>query len=495
MMRWVRPDEIKTHADLALFPIGDHELGIIAESMRAEGFDAAQPIVVWSETGYVVDGHTRLAAAKRAPLDSVAIYEQSFDGWDEALEYAIARQRDRRNLSREQFRSYVAHVVRASDHLKQRGGDHTSDRAKASIDAFAGKSANGLAEKIGVSQPTVERVRAVLQDGDEETKERMMTGELSPNAAYQQVRQAERMRVDSAPLPPSIPASNDSAATKPRPSFSIAQWTEMSGNERFNAISAGIKTDSALNKQETDNIEWAKWSWNPITGCLHDCPYCYARDIANRFYTQKFAPTFLPWRLGAPSQQRVPAQAETELGYRNIFTCSMADLFGKWVPAEWIEAVLDVVRQNSQWNFLFLTKFPNRLAEFEYPDNAWLGTSVDCQARVKNAERSFAKVRGGVKWLSIEPMLENIRFTSLDMFNWVVIGGASASTQTPAWIPPRRWVLDLESQAREADCMIYEKTNLGIQGPSRFREYPGWQREAQTLPDALAYLPSIEQGK
>jgi protein gp37 len=287
------------------------------------------------------------------------------------------------------------------------------------------------------------------------------------------------------------PREGDPPEPEPRHSFSIAEWMALGRAWRAEMIAIGSEGKAWLNEQKSDNIEWAQWSWNPVTGCLHNCPYCYARDIANRFYTQKFTPTFLPSRLGAPSHQRVPQQAEHELGYRNIFTCSMADLFGKWVPSEWIEAVLDVARDCPQWNFLFLTKFPNRLAEFTYPENAWLGTSVDCQARVKNAEQSFAKVQGGVKWLSIEPLLEPLHFTSLEMFDWVVIGGASASTQTPAWIPPRRWVLDLECQARDAGCMIYEKTNMGIEGPSRLREYPGWERQEAKLPAALTYIPSI----
>jgi len=284
-----------------------------------------------------------------------------------------------------------------------------------------------------------------------------------------------------------IPEVPPRSFTPKATSYSIKTWTNLPQSDRANIITAGRNGNAGLNRQDTDSIEWARWSWNPVTGCLHNCPYCYARDIANRFYPQGFTPTFYPERLGAPSHQRVPQEAEHELGYRNIFTCSMADLFGKWVPAEWIEAVLHVARDNPQWNFLFLTKFPNRLAEFTYPNNAWLGTSVDCQARVKNAEQSFARVKGGVKWLSVEPMLEPLHFTSLDMFNWVVIGGASSSNQTPAWSPPRQWVDDFEADARTAGCMIYEKTNL----QSRLREYPGWQRPEQELPEALRYLPSI----
>ena len=87
----------------------------------------------------------------------------------------------------------------------------------------------------------------------------------------------------------------------------------------------------------------------------------------------------------------------------------MADLFGRWVPGEWIERILATVAANPQWNFLFLTKFPKRMSEFVIPPNAWMGTTVDLQARVANAEKVFEKVKASVRWLSIEPMLEPLR--------------------------------------------------------------------------------------
>lgn len=96
-------------------------------------------------------------------------------------------------------------------------------------------------------------------------------------------------------------------------------------------------------------IDWCDMTWNPITGCLNDCEYCYARRIANRFggdftmaregkfltlhqkpdnpYPDKFSPTFHRYRLNEP-QRKAKSQ--------NIFVCSMADLFGEWVPDEWI---------------------------------------------------------------------------------------------------------------------------------------------------------------
>src|SRR5262249_55239339 len=140
-------------------------------------------------------------------------------------------------------------------------------------------------------------------------------------------------------------------------------------------------------------------------------------------------PTFRPSMLLAPRHMRVPPEAETDTRFKNVFTCSMADLFGRWVPAEWIEAGLRGIRGGPDWNFLCLTKFPKRMAEFDIPPNAWMGTTVDLQARVSNAEAAFEKVKSGVKWLSIEPFIEPLKFNHLDRFDWIVIGGASASTK------------------------------------------------------------------
>jgi protein gp37 len=163
----------------------------------------------------------------------------------------------------------------------------------------------------------------------------------------------------------------------------------------------------------------------------------------------------------------------------------MADLFGNWVPAQWIETVLDIARQADQWNFLMLTKFPQRMAEFEFPANVWCGTTVDCQARVANAERALRRISAPVKWLSLEPLIEKIEI-DFSLAQWVVIGGASASTQTPEWKPPRRWVIDLTNRAMDAGCKVYHKTNLN---DKRLREYPGFEDSEPTLaPSPFHYL-------
>lgn len=259
-----------------------------------------------------------------------------------------------------------------------------------------------------------------------------------------------------------------------RANVSLEAWKELDEPTKALLLDTSLATGSAsFNEQKTDAIEWAQWSWNPVTGCEHICPYCYAREIAQgprmeKLYPHGFRPAFRPNSLVAPSKVKVPDGAEADTRFRNVFTCSMSDLFGKWVPREWIGAVLQSVRENPQWNFLFLTKFPQRFSEFDIPANAWMGTTVDLQARVKNAEKAFSKLSSGVRWLSIEPMLEPLKFERLDLFQWMVIGGSTPSRSvvdgkeesTPEWKPPFEWIADLTAQAKAAGVKVYQKTNL-----------------------------------
>lgn len=258
-----------------------------------------------------------------------------------------------------------------------------------------------------------------------------------------------------------------------RRNVSLDDWQTLAPDEQEALLHLSGEEDAPVlfNKQTSTGIEWAQYSWNPVTGCLHGCPYCYARNIVydSKFaqaFPNGFAPTFRPLTVLAPRHMTLPAEAATDTRFRNVFTCSMADLFGRWVPAAWIEAVLGAIRDAPQWNFLCLTKFPKRAVEFDLPPNAWMGTTVDLQARVKSAEEAFAHITAGVRWLSLEPLLEPLRFQHLERFDWVVIGGASKSSRTadspatPEWHPPFSWIEDLVRQAREAGCKVYFKTNL-----------------------------------
>lgn len=355
-------------------------------------------------------------------------------------------------------------------------------------------------QAVDIPERTLHRAKATRK-ASPELYDAIVQDEIAPSAAYEVASDPDKLetfeRLTNDPVNP-LPAREAVKVAKQTPNIKpansgvilLADYNLMTDSEKHEVMQFDIANNSTFNKQKGDSIEWAQWSWNPVTGCKHECPYCYARDIANRFYAHGFQPAIIPSRLDAPYSQRVPMQAENDTSYKNVFVCSMADLFGRWVPTEWIQAVLDVCEDNPQWNFLFLTKFPIRMSEFNFPDNCWVGTTVDHQARVKNAEKAFAKVNAKVKWLSIEPMLTPLKFNDLSMFQWVVLGGSSSSNETPEWKPPFEWIANLTQDAWQVGTKVYFKTNL----LERVKQFPmlGQDSELRTLPKSLAYLPDVE---
>jgi protein gp37 len=245
-----------------------------------------------------------------------------------------------------------------------------------------------------------------------------------------------------------------------------------------------------------ESIDWAWSTWNPVTGCLHGCNYCYAERIATnermaKVYPMGFEPVFHPYRLDAPknahqfteqeiikkAQERRLDLEQAKLWAKNVFVCSMADLFGKWVPDDWIMRVFDSVIKYDQWNYLFLTKYPQRLQEIgeklggSFPDNCWVGTTVDEQKRVRIAQEAFANIKAPVKWLSLEPLLTNLEFTDLGMFDLVAIGAetdGSPYCNSCGQVDPKRikftapweWVENILWQARKSGTAFYLKENL-----------------------------------
>lgn len=414
-----------------LFPVDPVTLAAISESIQQDGFDGSKPLDLWGTV--LVDGHTRLRAAAACGLETVETFGHEFQDEDAALEYAIRNQRDRRNMT-------AGDILRCVAALDQRKTANGRPPKTVSLDTVSpGPSANHTAELLGVSPATVNRARAVNDHATPETKQAVETGELSLAAAAQKTR-AEKREVEQVDPP--------KRASKPT----------------FN--------------RTNDNIEWAQWTWNPVTGCKHGCKYCYARDIDARFNPgNNFAPTFHNDRLSAPQHMRVPAEAATNIGLRNVFVCSMADLFGDWVPENWIDQVLDEVHNAPDWNFLFLTKNPKRLPDWSWPRNAWVGTTVDVQARVQAAMDAFREVDASVRFMSCEPMTERLVFDDLSMFDWVIIGGMSDNSGGPTAQPDWTWVEELTEQAMTAGLAVYWKPNLQKAwelefGKRRKRQYP-----------------------
>jgi len=215
-----------------------------------------------------------------------------------------------------------------------------------------------------------------------------------------------------------------------------------------------------------ENINWAAFSWNPVTGCLKACPWCYARKRAENDYFKSgfptgFKPTFHPARLLAPSNTSIPKDKVDLPGIRRVFVCSMADLFGDWVPAEWIQSVIDTCADNTQWDFLLLTKNPKRYQEFTFPLNCWLGATADTQTRADRAIAVFKNITGNIKFLSSEPLMAPITFTSnsLTAVDLLILGALKGSECTVRQ-PDRAWVAHLVNQAVTANCLYLYKPNL-----------------------------------
>lgn len=519
------------HEYANLFPLmSDDQLAGLVESVK-QGFNPSRPIALFQ--GKILDGRNRYLACQKAAI--TPLFKEFTGSDDDALQFVKRENLDRNHYNEAQRAMVGAKLkslfeeqakkrqieaakqsgntafVREFNKLQDSNTDCITETKKVSAnlrstpETDSGKSAEKAAETVNVSTRSVEAATKVIKNGAPELVQAVEQGKIavSTAAAITQLPKEEQKRVvDSGDKKVIVQAAKEAKIVKQQAMvepvltsyITLDDWAKLSVEDQ-NRYCKGVATGKTFNRQANENeesignIEWAKWSWNPVSGCKHDCPYCYARDIAARFYEQGFVPTLYPDRLDAPKNTKVHKDADKDISLKNVFTCSMADLFGRWVPTEWIEAVLEQVRNNPQWNFLFLTKFPKRLSEFKFPDNAWLGTTVDCQIRVKAAEDAFRKMRdegsGGVWWLSVEPMLEPLQFSSLEMFDWVVIGGASPSNKTGKWHPPREWVIALEEQAKKAGCKIYEKTNL----LNRIRQYPGFDEpEITEAPKEFHYL-------
>lgn len=191
-------EKIKTAEPFkSLFPIESRVLYRVQENMYQHGYDPSQPIILWAEKGVVVDGHTRLAAARNLYLKEVPVHEKSFADEGEALAYAIHNQKNRRNLSEAE----LLRCIEAVDKRRKRGGDHRSEDAKSKgANAPVERSAETTANIVGISPDKVKRARSVLSDPKE--KEAVMAGEKSINQAS---KDAKAKRNSQPPPPPPSP--------------------------------------------------------------------------------------------------------------------------------------------------------------------------------------------------------------------------------------------------------------------------------------------------
>jgi protein gp37 len=182
-------------------------------------------------------------------------------------------------------------------------------------------------------------------------------------------------------------------------------------------------------------------------------------------YPFQFAPAFHDYRLTAPANTKRKNSDDPRDG--RVFVCSMADLFGKWVPEEWIHRVFHACAESPEWEYLFLTKWPKRYSMLASLPKAWFGASIIKQGdveRVTNDMTAFDVHDGIVRWISLEPMLEPIVFGDLSWCDLVVIGAQTSTRQpegfVPEFAPNFEWVADVVAQCRAQGVPYYLKPNL-----------------------------------
>lgn len=224
-----------------------------------------------------------------------------------------------------------------------------------------------------------------------------------------------------------------------------------------------IKIPNYLNPQDPEGmIPWADFSWNPHTGCKRECDYCYMIQQRNR-YGMPHDPEFHPNRLPAPKNL-----APHPTRRWRIFVCSMGEIGGPWVPEEWIESVIQVVRECPQHDFMFLTKYPENFLDRKWPDNAWVGATVTNQQDAMDRLPEVRQIRAKVKYISCEPLHGPV-YEQLDGLQWVIVGAQTKPDLQPEWW----WVKAIMGHAQLANAKVFLKNNLTLpEGQSRTQEWP-----------------------
>lgn len=205
-------------------------------------------------------------------------------------------------------------------------------------------------------------------------------------------------------------------------------------------------------------IEWTGSTWNPITGCTKytdGCANCYAEKMAVRLknmglkkYQNAFKLTLHPENLQDPLYIKKP---------QTIFVCSMSDIFHKDVPDEFILKLFEVMNKAHWHTFQVLTKRTERILELNnkinWTKNIWLGTTVENQ-KVSYRINLLSQSGAYIKFLSIEPLLSEIKDMNLSKINWVIVGGESG---TKAREIKEEWVLDIQKQCKLSNVPFFFK--------------------------------------
>ena len=230
---------------------------------------------------------------------------------------------------------------------------------------------------------------------------------------------------------------------------------------------------------DKSKIEWTDATWNPVRGCTKispGCKHCYAEVFAERFrgvpghpYEQGFDLRLVPEKLEEPLKWKTP---------RLIFVNSMSDLFQVGVPDEYIAKVAAVMHTAKWHTFQVLTKRAERMrillnTKLQFAAHAshiWWGVSVEDQKYGVPRIDELRNANVAMRFLSVEPLLEDVGLLNLSGIHWVIVGGESGPGARPM---RKEWVLSIKKQCRESSVPFFFKQWGGVRKAKNGRELNG----------------------
>ena len=227
-------------------------------------------------------------------------------------------------------------------------------------------------------------------------------------------------------------------------------------------------------------IEWTEQTWNPSTGCIkvsEGCKNCYAETMANRLqamrangYENGFEFSLMPGRLIQPELKKTPTK---------YFVNSMSDLFHEKMPFSYLDQIFEVINNTPQHTYQILTKREEIMLDYygsrKLSENVWMGVTVENVKSIKRIE-CLRKVNAKIRFLSIEPLLEDLGKINLENIHWVIVGGESGAKARPM---KQEWVLNIQKQCEEQNTAFFFKQwgTWGADGVRRSKKSNG--RELQ----------------
>jgi protein gp37 len=223
-------------------------------------------------------------------------------------------------------------------------------------------------------------------------------------------------------------------------------------------------------------IEWTEATWNPTVGCdkvSNGCKNCYAEVMARRLqamgvsgYENGFKFTMMPDRLQQPLKTKKPTK---------FFVNSMSDLFHEAVPYEYLDLVFDVMEKTPWHTYQILTKREKIMADYLkdkiLPKNIWLGVTVEDKISKKRIDY-LRNIQAYIRFISMEPLLEDIGKVDLTDIHWVIVGGESGVKARPM---DEEWVLNIKKQCVKQNSAFFFKQwgTWGSDGVKRSKKENG----------------------